>query len=62
MRFLHLITNFYNFALKIEISSAKSLVKSISETRNTNAIAYVWFIHSYIKSFLETCSLTKNNS
>ena len=44
------MTTFYNFALKIETSWAKRVVKPISENRNTsNVIVYVWFVHSGIK-------------
>lgn len=43
---LHFITMFYNFALKIESSRAKRVVKSISEARVTIVI---WSIHSWIK-------------
>ena len=41
---------FYNFTLKIEISWAKKVVKSILETWNVNdIIVYVWFIYFRIK-------------
>ena len=47
------MTTFYNFALKIETSWDKKVVKSILETLYTfnDLIAYVWFIHSQIKNF-----------
>ena len=42
---------FYNFTLKIEISWAKKVVKSILETWNVNdIIVYVWFIYFRIKN------------
>ena len=43
--FLHFITTFHNFALKIEIIWAKMLVKPInSETRNVNDVnMHIWF-------------------
>ena len=47
------MTTFYNFALKIETSWDKKVVKSILEILYTfnDLIAYVWFIHSQIKNF-----------
>ena len=46
------MTTFYNFALKIETSIAKRVVKPISETRNFNdVIVYVWFIYSFSDKF-----------
>ena len=50
---------FYNFALKIETSGAKKVVKSIMKTWNY-VIVHVWFIHSLIK-FLRTCNVKQNN-
>ena len=46
-----LMTTFYNFALKIETSWAKKVVKPILETWNAanNVIVYFWFIQSLIK-------------
>ena len=50
--FFPLVTTFYNFALKIETSWAKRVVKPILESWNAaNVIAYVSFIHSLIKTF-----------
>ena len=50
--FFHFMTTFYNFALKIETSIAKRVVKPISETRNFNdVIVYVWFIYSFSDKF-----------
>ena len=45
------MTTFYNFALKIETSWAKKVVKPILETWNAanNVIVYFWFIQSLIK-------------
>ena len=46
------MTTFYDFALNIETSWAKKVVKTILETWNANSvIVYVWFIHSRIKNF-----------
>ena len=58
-----LMTTLYNFALKIETSWAKKVVKPISETWNAanNVFVYVWFIHSLTK-MLKTCTVKKNNS
>ena len=52
------MTTFYNFALKIETSWAKKVVKPILETSNAAnmlpiVIVYVCFIHSLRKSFKE---------
>ena len=45
-----LMSTFYNFNLKIEISWTKKVVKSILETWNVNdVIVYVWFIYFRIK-------------
>ena len=45
------MTTFYNFALKVETSWAKKVVKSILETSNVNdVIVYVWFIYFWIKN------------
>ena len=36
---------FYKFALEIETSLGKRLLKTISETRNaSNVIMYIWFL------------------
>ena len=44
------MTVFYDFALKIETSWAKKVVKASLETWNINdVIVYVWFIYSQIK-------------
>ena len=50
------ITIFYNFALKIETSWAKKVVKPILETWNAvnDVTVYVWFIRSLIKIFGKT--------
>ena len=41
---------FYNFALKIETSRSKKVVKPILETWNAaNVILWVWLIHFLIK-------------
>ena len=47
------MTTFYKFALKIESSWTKKIVKFILETWNaTNeVIVYIWFIHSLKKKF-----------
>ena len=46
------MTAFYNFALKIETSWAKKVVKPILETWNaSNVIVYALLIHSIIKNF-----------
>ena len=39
--FFSLMTTFYNFALKVEISWAKKVVRPILETWNTSIIVYV---------------------
>ena len=48
-----LVTTFFNFALKIEISWAKKVVKPIFETWNVtnDVVVYAWFIQSLIKLF-----------
>ena len=46
------MTAFYNFALKIETSWAKKVVKPILETWNaSNVIVYALLIHSMMKNF-----------
>ena len=53
------MTTFYNFALKVETSWAKKVVKSILETSNVNdVIVYVWFIYFWIKK-IKICNLKK---
>ena len=49
----NIISSPYNFALKIETSWAKKVVKPILETWNAvnDIIVNVWFIHSLIKNF-----------
>ena len=56
-----LITIFYNFALKLETSWAKKVVKPILETWNAvnDVTVYVWFICSLIKIFGKTIWLRK---
>ena len=40
------MSNFYNFAVKIETSWAKTVLKTISKTRNANDVSmYVLLIH-----------------
>ena len=57
------MTTFYNFALKIETSLAKRVVKPISETRNANITVYVWFISSFLdKKIKKPCNVKKENS
>ena len=46
--FFHFITTFYNYALKVETSLAKRMVKPILETRNANDIAFDWFIYLFL--------------
>ena len=43
----------FNFALRIETSWAKNVVKRSLETWNVanDAFVYLWFIHSLIKNF-----------
>ena len=45
------MTNFYNFALKIEAIWVKKVVQPILETWNraNDVFVHVWFIHSLIK-------------
>ena len=46
------MTTFYDFALKIETSWDKKVVKPSLETWNTNdAVLYISFIYSQIKKF-----------
>lgn len=40
------MTTFYNFAVKIETSWGKRVVKPILKTRNPNIIMYNYFIYS----------------
>ena len=43
------MTTFHNFALKIETSWAKRMVKPVLETRNANDVnTHVWFTHSWM--------------
>ena len=60
------MTTPYGFALKIETSWAKKVVKPSLETWNANdVIVYVWFICSRIKTKNKNkkiCSVKKNNS
>ena len=52
--------SFNNFSLKVETTWAGSVVKPISETRNSNdVIMFVWFIHSPI---LKRYNVKKNRS
>ena len=57
------MTNFYDFALKIETSLAKWVFKPILETTNANnVIVYVWFIYSFFdKKRLKNMQYKKNN-
>ena len=46
------MTTLYNFALKVETSWAKKVLKPIMDTWNTNdVIVYVSFVNSRIKTF-----------
>ena len=48
--FFHFMTTIYNFALKMETSLAKSVVKAILETKNANNfIVYIFFIYLFLK-------------
>ena len=52
--------SFNNFSLKVETTWAGSVVKPISETRNSNdVIMFAWFIHSPI---LKRYNVKKNRS
>ena len=56
------MTAFYNFALRIEISWAKKIVKPILETWHGNdVIVYVWFYSFWDEKLLTACNV-KNNS
>lgn len=58
--FYFMIT-FYNFALKIETSWTKGMVKPISETRIPNAT--VSLVYSFLDNFFsKTCSVKKNSN
>ena len=46
--FFHFITTFHNYALKVETSPSKRMVKPILETRNANDIAFDWFIYLFL--------------
>ena len=57
------MTTFYDFALKVETSWDKNVVKPRLETWNTNdVILYISFIYSQIKKFLKICNVKRNNS
>ena len=56
-----LMTTFYDFALKIETSWTKKVVKPSLETWNDNdVILYVWFIYSQIKKKFKICDVKKS--
>ena len=46
-----IMTNFYNFALKIKTRGAKKVVEPILEIwhATNDVVVYVWFIHYLIK-------------
>ena len=53
--FFHFMTTIYNFALKMETSLAKSVVKAILETKNANNfIVYICFIYLFLKKNSKT--------
>ena len=55
-----LMTTFYDFALKIETSWTKEVVKSSLKTWNDNdVVLYVWFIYSQIKKNLKIYDVKK---
>ena len=57
------MTTFYDFALKIETSWDKKVVKPSLETWNTNdAVLYISFIYSQIKKILKICNIKRSNS
>ena len=57
------MTNFYKFALKIETSITKGVIKPISKTGNSiDVIVYVWFIYWFSVKKIKTCIVKKNNS
>ena len=56
--FLHFMTTFHNFALKIETSWAEGMVKPISEFR---WCIYIWFVCSQIKKIWTRYIIKKKN-
>ena len=49
--FLHFMTTFHNFTLKIDTSHVKRVVKPILKTRNAIDVSmYIWLVCFWIKN------------